>query len=305
MSGLRRIVHRRPFENGRIRYIHPDIAAKVKGTDRMETQGRRSSYHATDGAAYKVFLGRWTRRLAQPLLDFAEFSDAGRLLDVGCGTGSLANAMAARWPARHVAGIDIAAPYIAFARSQATPGNLTFEVADAAKLPFDDGSFAGAATQLVLNFVPDPVAALTEMRRVTVPSGHIAAAVWDFRGGLVYQRIFWDTAAGIDAGAATTRDKLFSGALALPEGLVGLFKSIGLDRIERTSITIRMDYASFDDYWQPLCGGQGPVGTYLDGLNPDLRSRIEQAVATAYRSGAPDGPRSMTATAWAVRGRVR
>jgi SAM-dependent methyltransferase len=270
----------------------------------MTTQARGSSYHATDGAAYEVFLGRWTRRLAQPLLDFAEFPDAGALLEVGCGTGSLATAMAARWPQRRVLGVDIAAPYVEFARAQAAAGNLAFEVADAARLPFADSSFAGAAAQLVLNFVPDPLAALAEMRRVTVPGGRIVAAVWDFRGGLVYQRIFWDTAAGIDAGAAHARDKLFSGALALPDGLVDLFKSAGLDQIERASITIRMNYASFDDYWQPLGGGQGPVGTYLAGLDGDLRARIAQAVATAYRSGAPDGPRSMTATAWAVRGRV-
>jgi SAM-dependent methyltransferase len=271
----------------------------------MATQASGSSYHATDGAAYEVFLGRWTRRLAQPLLDFAEFPDAGRLLDVGCGTGSLASAMAARWPARRIIGVDIAPPYVAFARSQASCENLAFEVADAARLPYGDASFAGTAAQLVLNFVPDPLAALNEMRRVTSPGGHLVAAVWDFRGGLVYQRIFWDTAAGIDAGAAVARDKLFSGALALPEGLGRLFEGAGLDRIERASITIRMDYAGFDDYWQPLCGGQGPVGTYLAGLAPDLRARIEEAVATAYRSGSPDGPRSMTATAWAVRGRVR
>jgi SAM-dependent methyltransferase len=202
-------------------------------------------------------------------------------------------------------GIDIAPPYVALARSQASFENLAFEVADAARLPYADASFAGAGAQLVLNFVPDPLAALNEMRRVTAPGGHLVAAVWDFRGGLVYQRIFWDTAAGIDAGAAGARDKLFSGALALPDGLVRLFEGTRLDRIERASITIRMDYAGFDDYWQPLCGGQGPVGTYLAGLAPDLRARIEEAVATAYRSGSPDGPRSMTATAWAVRGRVR
>ncbi|MCK9908275.1 methyltransferase domain-containing protein [Microbacteriaceae bacterium K1510] len=270
------------------------------------TMSGGSTYHATDGAAYEVFLGRWTRRLAPPLLDFAALApDDGPLVDVGCGTGSLARAMAARWPTRRVSGVDIAAPYIAFARAQEGLPNLIFAEADAARLPFADASCAGAVAQLVLNFVPDPLAALQEMQRFTKPGGVIAAAVWDFRGGLVYQRIFWDTAAGIDPQAAVARDRLFSGPLALPDGLTSLFESAGLKRIERTSITIRMDYADFADYWQPLCGGQGPVGAYLTRLAPDMRHRIEEAVAAAYRSGAPDGPRSMTATAWAVRGVVR
>jgi SAM-dependent methyltransferase len=264
-----------------------------------------SAYYATDGAAYEVFLGRWTRRLAEPLLDFAAFPAAGRLLDVGCGTGSLARAMAARCPNRNVVGVDIAPPYVAFARAQAGSANLQFEVADAIRLPYADASFVGVAAQLVLNFVPDPTAVLHEIQRVTVAGGPVVATVWDFRGGLVYQRIFWDTAAGIDPSAVVARDKLFSGALALPDGLVRLFESTGLDRVERTSITIRMDYANFDDYWRPLCGGQGPVGTYLAGLAPDLRACIEDAVARAFRSGAPDGPRSLAATAWAVRGEVR
>jgi SAM-dependent methyltransferase len=271
----------------------------------MELPAGGSTYHANDGAAYEVFLGRWTRRLAEPLIDFAELpTQGGPLLDVGCGTGSLACAMARRWPARAVTGVDIAAPYVTFARAHAALANLDFQVADTARLPYADASFAAAAAQLVLNFVPDPLAALREMRRVTVPGGRLVAAVWDFRGGLVFQRMFWDTAAGIDAAAAAARDRLFSGALALPDGLAHLFEAAALERIERGSITIRMDYASFDDYWQPLCGGQGPVGTYLARLAPDLRARIEDAVGAAYRSGAPDGPRSMTATAWAVRGQV-
>jgi SAM-dependent methyltransferase len=264
-----------------------------------------STYDATDGAAYEVFLGRWTSRLAEPLLDFAAFPAAGRLLDVGCGTGSLARAMAARWPARNVVGVDIAPPYIAFARTQAKSANLQFEVADAIRLPYADASFVGAAAQLVLNFVPDPIAVLHEIQRVTAAGGPVIATVWDFRGGLVYQRIFWDTAAGIDPGAAIVRDRLFSGELALPDGLARLFESAGLDRVEHTSITIRMDYANFADYWKPLCGGQGPVGTYLAKLAPDLRARIEEAVARAFLSGSPDGPRSLAATAWAVRGEVR
>ncbi|HEY6254367.1 MAG TPA: methyltransferase domain-containing protein [Xanthobacteraceae bacterium] len=261
---------------------------------------RGSTYHASDGPAYEVFLGRWTKRLAEPFLDAAEFASDGALLDVGTGTGSLALAMAARWPARRIVGIDIAKPYIAYAQSRAS--SPVFEIGDAAALPYGDAAFAGAAAQLVLNFVPEPLHAVREMRRVTRPDGTVVAAVWDFRGGLVYQRLFWDTAAGIDPRAGIARDRLFSTPLALPDGLPKLFETAGLHQVERRSLTIRMDYADFDDYWQPLLGGQGPVGTYVAGLSAPLRSRIEEAVRAAYCAGAPDGERSLTATAWAVRG---
>jgi|ERR1700674_5640377 len=263
-----------------------------------------SGYLATDGAAYETFLGRWTQRLAEPFLDFADLPDTGDLLDVGCGTGSLACAMAARSPGRHVAGIDIAEPYISYARSRASGPQPVFAVADAASLPYGTAQFAAAMAQLSLNFVPAPDIALREMRRVTHSGGVVAAAGWDFRGGLVYQRLFWDTAAGIDPAAGAARDRLFSAPLALPDGLPALFENAGFVRIERSSITIRMDYANFDDYWRPVFGGQGPVGAYAAGLGAELRSRIEGAVRIAFCCGAPDGPRSMTATAWAVRGVV-
>jgi SAM-dependent methyltransferase len=156
--------------------------------------------------------------------------------------------------------------------------------------------------QLSLNFVPDAERALGEMRRVVRPGGVVAAAVWDFRGGLVYQRLFWDTAAGLDPDAGATRDRLFSSPLALPDGLPRLWREAGLGAIKRGSITIRMEYADFADYWEPLLGGQGPVGTYVAGLPQERRRVIEERVRLSYLSGAPDGPRSLTATAWAVRG---
>src|ERR1700693_591450 len=127
----------------------------------------KSSYCASDGAAYEVFLGRWTRRLAEAVLDFAEFSSDGALLDVGTGTGSMAFAMAARWPRRSIIGVDMAQPYVAYAQSQAIHSRPSFEIGDAANLPYDDASFAGVAAQLVLNFVAKPDRALAEMIRVT------------------------------------------------------------------------------------------------------------------------------------------
>lgn len=260
-----------------------------------------SSYIATDGAAYEIFLGRWTRLLGDTLIDFADFAAEGDLLDAGCGTGSLAMAMAARWPQRMIVGVDIATPYVRFAAERCDAAMLRFETGDLCHLPYADRSFAGCAAQLVLNFVADPDLAVREIIRVTRPGSIVAAAVWDFRGGLVYQRLFWDTAAVLDPEAEKVRDKLFAAPLALPDGLPALFATQGFLAVQRASLTIRMDYESFDDYWQPLLGGQGPVGAYVASFSIDKRDRIRGAVRRAYLAGAPDGPRSMTATAWAVR----
>jgi SAM-dependent methyltransferase len=263
-----------------------------------------STYRASDGAAYERFLGRWSRLLAGPFAEFALPADHGRVLDVGCGTGSLALALAERRAPERVAGIDIAAPYIAFARPRPGAAGIGFAVGDACHLPYADGSFAAALAQLSLNFVPNTAQALREMRRIVRPGGVVAAAVWDFRGGLVFQRLFWDTAAGLDPGAGSARDRLFSGPLALPDGLQVLWHDAGLAAVERGSITIRMEYVDFADYWEPLLGGQGPVGTYVEGLPAERRQLIKERVRAAFLSGAPDGPRSLTATAWAVRGVV-
>jgi ubiquinone/menaquinone biosynthesis C-methylase UbiE len=105
---------------------------------------RSSTYRASDGVAYERFLGRWSRLLAGPFAKFAPPPDEGRVLDVGCGTGSLALTLSERGRLGQVAGIDIAAPYIAFARSRPGGSRVDFAVGDACRLPYPNGGFAAA-----------------------------------------------------------------------------------------------------------------------------------------------------------------
>ena len=67
---------------------------------------------------------------------------------------------------------------------------------------------------------------------------------------------------------------------------------------------IRMDYLSFDDYWQPIAAGEGPLGKYVAGLEAGKREAVDAALRAAYEAGEPDGPRSFASVAWACRGRV-
>src|SRR5262249_20597636 len=167
-------------------------------------------YQATDGAAYERFLGRRSRGLAERLLDFAAFGNDGALLDVGCGTGSLASTMAARWPQRRIVGVDFSEAFLAFARSRELGEAVVFEHGDATALSYANGTFAGAATQLVLNFITGCDTAVAEMRRVTRRDGIVAAGGVGFCGGGGVSGVFLGIAVGVHSPAAHTGARGFS-----------------------------------------------------------------------------------------------
>jgi len=261
-----------------------------------------STFVASSGDGYELQMGRWSRRLAGPFLDFVGTAADERVLDVGCGTGRLAFALAGRCQVEQLHGIDFSPAYIEHARRSNEDPKITFQVADACALEFPDHSFDRVLALLVLHFVPRADQAIAEMRRVARPGAVVGAAVWDARGGFVANRIFFDTAAALDPRANERRARNYTRPMTRPGELVHAWRAAGFRDVIETTLCIRMEFASFDDYWAPYAGKDGPNAEYVATLSEAERARLRDAVRLAYVDGEPDGPRSYAGLAWAVKG---
>jgi SAM-dependent methyltransferase len=263
-----------------------------------------SNFLSTDGDGYELQMGRWSRRLAPLLIEFADIDAAGRVLDVGCGTGSLCFCLADNPAIGGIEGIDLSAAYVAHANHIKSDVRLNFQVGDACALPFSDAHFDHSLSMLVLQFVPDAINAIREMCRVTCPGGTVAAATWDTRGGFVAFRMVFDAAAMLDPRGSQRRARAYTRPLSRPGELERAWREAGLINVVQDMRTIRMDFASFADFWAPNEGRDGPIADYVGTLDDDAKSKLREAVRLAYLDGEGDGPRSYAATAWVVRGQV-
>jgi len=253
------------------------------------------------GNPYDQYIGRWSRLVAPRFLSWLSIPAGRRWLDVGCGTGALCAAIVDHCSARSVAGVEPSEGFLETAKENLAD-RAALHLGSATTIPLGDASVDVVVSGLVLNFVPDPRAALAEMVRVTATGGTIAAYVWDYAGKMELLRIFWDAAVELDSEAGNL-DEGVRFPLCRPEALAELFASGGLEGIDVEPIDIPTPFANFEDYWQPFLGGQGPAPAYAMSLDDTaracLRDRIRERIPTKA-----NGTISLTARAWAARATV-
>jgi ubiquinone/menaquinone biosynthesis C-methylase UbiE len=263
-----------------------------------------STFVATDGDGYELQMGRWSRRLAPLFVGFSGIAGAASVLDVGCGTGNLSFCLAQDPEMVSVRGLDMSPAYVEYARRRNDDSRLDFQVGDACALPFQGAHFDHTVSMLALQFLPQADLAVREMRRVTRPGGIVAAATWDTRGGFVALRMIFDAAAILDQSGREARAAAYTRPMSRPGDLAQVWHDAGLTNVVQDMRTIRMDFASFADFWTPIEGKEGPVAEYVGTLGADARARLREMVRLAYLDGEDDGPRSYAATAWVVKGKV-
>jgi SAM-dependent methyltransferase len=245
-----------------------------------------------DAAAYDAFMGRYSGPLAPLFADLAEISSGQEVLEVGCGTGMLTGELVRRLGTDAVTASDPSAPFVASIQER-FPG-VDVRRAPAEQLPFDAGRFDAALAQLVVHFMTDPVAGLSEMRRVTKPGGVVAACVWDHAGGYGPLSAFWRGTHTMDPNAPD--ESHLAGARG--GHLTELMTSAGLRDISEQTLAVEVEHPTFEEWWEPFTRGVGPAGAYVLRLDADRRAELREIC----RSELGDGPLTVRAAAWAARG---
>lgn len=218
----------------------------------------------------------------------------GRLLDVGCGTGTLTLAALDRWPALHVDAIDASGEMVAATErgvarhGDAASTRFTGTTAFADKLPFPDETFDAAMSSFVLQLVPNRSRALREIRRVLRPGGRLAYVTWVFDDrSWRPDEILDDVLDDLDIGAREDERVYDASAGDLPsaESAAAGMRSAGFRevRAEEARLRHRFDPASYTAFVTEF-DERDLVAT----LEPGLRERLESELTARLARLDPD-----------------
>jgi ubiquinone/menaquinone biosynthesis C-methylase UbiE len=206
-----------------------------------------------------------------------------QLLDVGCGSGNLAELAAGA--GAFVTGIDLSPRLIDVAKARAEAGGfaIVYRIGDAENLDVEDASFDKVVSSVAMIFAPDHEAAACELARVTRPGGRVAFSAWT------------------PEGAIGEMLKVFAAFQPPPPPGAGVPIAWGREDYVRTKLGEAFDLQierrisrdedeSPEHAWEYFAPRFGPVKLMLENLDTERRAEFEQAAREHFEKGRqPDG----------------
>jgi ubiquinone/menaquinone biosynthesis C-methylase UbiE len=194
-------------------------------------------------AAYEQYWRAQLQPAQTRLLALADIKPGAHVLDIACGTGLVTfPAARAAGAAGRVVGTDLSEEMVNRAADEARALGLTqvtFQRMDAEDLELETESFDVALCALGLMYVPDPLKALAEMRRLLRPGGRAVAAVWGERRHCGWAEIF----PIVDRRVASDVCPMFF-QLGTGDMLQNLMHTAGFEDVRADRISTTLEYAS-------------------------------------------------------------
>lgn len=227
----------------------PDHHAGVAGGD---VSGRTDIVRSLWDSAAVIYDAAITPALADAHRAVVRTLDAAAgdaVLDLGCGTGRVAELVVSETSATVAAAVDLSPRMVAHARRRLAGRVPVVAEMDAQSLAFPDASFDAVVASFSLMFCPDPAAALREARRVLRPAGRLVMGVWGLPEECETARI-GRVAATYAAGPAP--DTPTGQALGDPVYLDGMLRDAGFSSVRMESRQVRLRYPGPDACWEAV-----------------------------------------------------
>ncbi len=226
------------------------------------------------------------------LVGDARLRPGQQVLDLGCGTGYPA-LLAAQAVGKEgsVLGLDLADEMLDVARRKAGAlglSNVTFERADAARLPFDSSSWDSIISRFCLMFLPDVPKGVAEIARVLKPGGFLVAAVWSSPEKNPYLRIPIDVLKTFLTIPPPAPEQPGIFRLAKAGDLAGIVSRAGLSVMAEDEVEGESYFDTVDEYWASLKEIAAPIQGLLGKLAPPQLEEAEAQIrraAEGYRKG--------------------
>lgn len=241
---------------------------------------------------WDVFNMEFLRPMGEAIIQRLELKNSYQILDIASGTGEPGLTIAKLISNGKVTAIDLSEDMLVIAAENAkAKGIQNFEtrIADVSELSFETQTFDGISCRMGFMFFPDMQLAAQEMLRVLKPSGKIAVAVW----------------AGAELNNwVTTLMGVIQKHVAMPKPLPGapgmfrcgqpgliadLFKQAGFQKVEEEEISGKVDYQSFERYWEIMLDVGAPIVAALSQANEATKATIKAEAADLFQSQNKDG----------------
>ncbi|MGW2718836.1 class I SAM-dependent methyltransferase [Streptomyces sp. NPDC001492] len=236
------------------------------------------------------------------LVDAVAARHAGRVLDVGCGTGGVTLAVARRLaPAGRSVGVDISEPVIAAARARAeregTPAS--FVLGDAQDHPFEPATFDAVISRFGVMFFKDSVQAFTNLRRAATDGALLRFIAWRDPAENPFMTTAERAAAPLLPDLPVRRpDEPGQFAFADPDRVRGILAESGWAEvgIRPIDVSCALPESELVHYLTRL----GPVGLALGRVDEQTRAHVTDTVRAAFDPFVQGTEVRFTAACWLV-----
>jgi SAM-dependent methyltransferase len=233
----------------------------------------------SDGDAYERMMGRWSQVAGEIFIDWVAPKPGLSWLDIGCGNGAFTELLVKRCAPSRVQAIDPSEGLLATARKRLADEAVEIRQGSAQALPYDDDAFDAATMALVINFLPEPDKAVSEMARVVRGGGSVSTYVWDIAGGGFTMEPIREALnqMGVPSpipGAEITQIK----------NLRRAWERAGLNDVDTIRIDISLTYEDFDDFWDANTAIPNSVSNTVRTLSladvETLKQRLRETLPT-------------------------